>query len=138
MILAVDFDGTCVTHMFPQVGSDIGAQKVLKRLIDGGHQLILYTMRSDVDNPVSEDPAIIPIAGQYLSDAVKWFEKNGIPLYGIQSNPTQSTWTTSPKCYAEIYIDDAALGCPLIYPQHGRPYVDWNTVAYILEERKIL
>lgn len=25
MIIAVDFDGTCVTHEFPKVGKDIGA-----------------------------------------------------------------------------------------------------------------
>lgn len=25
MIIAVDFDGTCVTHEFPRVGKEIGA-----------------------------------------------------------------------------------------------------------------
>ena len=32
MIIAIDFDGTCVTHDFPRVGSDIGAIPVLKNL----------------------------------------------------------------------------------------------------------
>jgi len=138
MVIAVDFDGTCVTHEFPKVGIDIGAQKVLKRLTDMGHSLILYTMRSDVTDPKSDDKSIVPIAGQYLSDAIKWYEDNEIPLYGIQTHPTQDTWTTSPKCYAEMYIDDAALGCPLIVPTDGRPYVDWTIVEKILEERNIL
>ena len=48
------------------------------------------------------------------TDAVNWFKKNDIPLYGINENPDQSSWTTSPKPYCHIYIDDAALGCPLI------------------------
>lgn len=30
MIIAVDFDGTCVTHEFPYVGKEIGAAEVLK------------------------------------------------------------------------------------------------------------
>lgn len=32
MIIAVDFDGTCVTHEFPKVGKDIGAAPILKNL----------------------------------------------------------------------------------------------------------
>lgn len=46
MIIAVDFDGTCVTHEFPRVGVEIGAAEVLKELTDKGHQIILFTMRS--------------------------------------------------------------------------------------------
>ena len=49
MIIAVDFDGTCVTHEFPKVGKDIGAVPVLKKLIEKGHKIILYTMRSHPD-----------------------------------------------------------------------------------------
>lgn len=112
VVLGIDFDGTCVTHEFPNVGRDIGAAPVLKKLVEAGHQLILFTMRSD----------------KYLTDAVNWFIKNEIPLYGIQENPTQKHWTSSPKCYAEIYIDDAAFGCPLIYNGFDRPYVDWDEV----------
>lgn len=37
MIIAVDFDGTCVTHEFPRVGEEIGAAEVLKELTDKGH-----------------------------------------------------------------------------------------------------
>ncbi len=117
LIYAVDFDGTCVTHDFPDVGKDIGAQKVLKRMVARGDNLILWTMRS----------------GKELQDAVEWFGANDIPLWGIQRNPEQDTWTTSPKAYAQIYIDDAALGCPLSYPLNGkRPYVDWVQVQSIL------
>jgi len=45
-----------------------------------------------------------------------------------QRNPTQDRWTDSPKCYANIFIDDAALGCPLIETD-GRSVVDWLKVA---------
>lgn len=114
MIIAIDFDGTCVTHDYPLVGKDIGAVPVLQKLVKIGHQLILWTMRS----------------GTALEDAVDWFNKNNIPLYGIQINPTQEKWTSSPKAYAQLYIDDAALGCPLVYniEYSSRPYVDWKKI----------
>lgn len=120
-IIAVDFDGTCVTHEFPKIGEPIGAERVLRRLVEHGHQLILWTMRSD--SP-SQD---------YLTQAVQWFKDNNIPLWGINNNPDQHTWTTSPKCYAHLYIDDAALGIPLI--QADRPYVDWDAVELMLIDR---
>ena len=139
MIIAIDFDGTCVTHEFPKVGVDIGAQKVLKRLTDNGHKLILWTMRSDIEDPKSEDESILPIGGTYLKDAVDWFEKNEIPLWGIQTNPEQQSWTHSPKAYAQLYIDDAALGCPLIKVNEiERPFVNWVAVEFILEQMGLI
>lgn len=114
MYIAVDFDGTCVTHDYPRIGKEIGATKVLKRLVEAGHKLILNTMRS----------------GKELQDAIHWFNKNGIELYGVNENPTQKHWTTSPKVYAHMYIDDAAFGCPLLnVPDFSdRPFVDWDSV----------
>jgi hypothetical protein len=75
-----------------------------------------------------------------LNDAVNWFKDNDIPLYGIQRNPTQSNWTTSPKSYAPLMIDDSALGCPLkmdpsISP---RPFVDWVKVEEMLIEMGLI
>jgi hypothetical protein len=73
-------------------------------------------------------------SGKELEDAVNWFAENDIPLYGVQRNPSQDTWTNSPKCYAQIYIDDAALGCPLTFDEalSGRTFVDWTEVREIL------
>ena len=45
--IAIDFDGTCVTHEYPNVGRDIGAAPVLRKLVENGHKLILWTMRDD-------------------------------------------------------------------------------------------
>ena len=132
----IDFDGTCVTHDFPRVGKEIGAVPVLKRLVENGHQLILFTMRSDrTEKKETNDPTIQDVTGEFLTDAVNWFKKHDIPLYGIQTNPTQHNWTTSPKSYAELMIDDSALGCPLRYDLQvsERPFVDWETVELYLE-----
>jgi hypothetical protein len=117
LVIAVDFDGTCVTHEYPKVGRHIGAPRVLHRLVKEGAQLILWTMRG----------------GDRLQDAVDWFASNGIPLFGIQRNPTQDSWTDSPKAEAHLYIDDAALGCPLKAGLTGeRPFVDWRAVEEMI------
>lgn len=36
MIIALDFDGTAVTHEYPEIGKDIGAVPVLKELLEKG------------------------------------------------------------------------------------------------------
>ena len=123
MHIVVDFDGTVVTHDYPRVGKDIGAVPLLKKLVENKHQLILFTMRS----------------GKELEDAVKWFADNEIPLFGIQTNPTQHEWTDSPKAYGQLIIDDAALGCPLIWTSlSDRPYVNWEIVEQYLVNNKII
>jgi hypothetical protein len=113
MIIAIDFNGTCVKHAYPKIGEDIGAVPVLKEMVKNGHQLVLNTMRS----------------GKLLAEAVQWFVDNGIKLSGANHTPGQATWTQSPKVYAQLYIDDAALGCPTVMDDNGRVYVDWKIVA---------
>lgn len=136
MTINIDFDGTCVSHEFPKIGKDIGAQRVLKKLTDNGHQLILFTMRSDrLKKGRTGDKMIKDVIGTFLTDAVNWFKENDIPLYGIQKNPTQQMWTTSPKSYAELMIDDSALGCPLKFDAEisKRPFANWDEIEdYLL------
>ena len=122
MIIAIDFDGTVVDHRYPCVGPDVpNAVKTLSALCDRGDKLILWTMRS----------------GRYLDDAVVWFAKYKILLYGIQCNPVQHKWTESPKAYAQLYIDDAAFGAPLLrYPDFERPCIDWYAVSDVLFKAK--
>lgn len=120
MIIAVDFDGTCVEHQYPEVGMSVPyAVASLKALDNEGHKLILYTMRS----------------GEHLNDALKWFHNNGITLWAANNNPEQGSWTESPKVYAQKYIDDAAIGCPLRPGIEGsRPMVDWLKVMKLIDE----
>lgn len=121
MIIAVDFDGTVVDHRYPEIGEEAPfAVETLRKLTGSGHKLILYTMRSD----------------EYLDDAIRWFNDRGIPLYGIQYEPHQREWSKSNKCYAELYIDDAAFGCWLVHPRgFNRPCIDWNAVQYYFDTK---
>lgn len=118
MKVAVDFDGTCVDHCYPAVGADAPAcVKVLKMLVESGHNILLFTMRS----------------GVHLEDAVNWFADRDIPLYGINTDPDQLQWTSSPKCFAHMYIDDRGVGVPMLEKDDfNAPVVDWYRVNQIL------
>ena len=139
-IIGIDFDGTCVTHEFPEVGKDIGAVSVLKRIVEKGHKLILFTMRSDRKDVKTTSDQIHPRGGDYLTRAIRWFKENDIKLYGVNENPDQRSWTDSPKPYCTIYIDDSGLGCPLKFdPKFSkRPYVNWARVEQMLEEMEVI
>ena len=119
--IVLDFDGTVVKHAYPAVGEDIGAVPVLKRLVANGCKLLLSTMRS-------HDSAGVDT----LQPALAWFEARGLPLYGVNENPTQKEWTASPKIHGDLYIDDSALGAPLKADARGYAYMDWDKVALYL------
>lgn len=139
-IIAIDFDGTCLTHEYDKndpkkIGEDIGAVPVIERLIAEGHKILLYTMRSD----------------EHLESAVQWFNDHDIPLWGVNYNKTQTRWTSSRKIYAHCYIDDAALGnfyltqekiiindAEGIIHEPKRPYVNWPLVEESLEQQGFL
>ena len=115
LIVGLDFDGTLVKHAYPDIGEDIGAFPILKKYAKHC-KYILFTMRS----------------GETLEAAVEYINRMGIALYGINKNPSQKCWTSSPKAYCHLYIDDAALGAPLIRPLDGRPYINWHTADTML------
>ena len=124
MYICVDFDGTIVDHALPEIGRPVPhAIKWLHRFTEMGADLILFTMRSDGQK-----------YGSILTDAVNYLNKNGIELYGVNENPSQSKWSDSPKPFAHFYIDDAAVGCPLIHPTgFRRPCVNWKKVGKYVE-----
>ena len=140
MDICIDFDGTCVSHEFPDIGKDIGAVAVLKELVDKGHRLILFTMRSDRKKKKKINGEEVIVEENVLTEAIQWFADNDIPLYGVQKNPTQRFWTSSPKAYGHLYIDDANLGCPLVENDKDseRPYADWNKIRELLVTKGIL
>lgn len=144
MIIGVDFDGTCVTHDFPNVGKEIGAVEILRKLVGNGHQIILFTMRSNKlvkwETNIDDTGNYVPTDRNTLQDAVDWFYSHRIPLYGINENPTQRAWTNSPKPYCHYYIDDSAIGCPLTFNDDisNRPYVDWKGVEAFLIMKEVL
>ena len=124
MFICVDFDGTIVDHRFPEIGRPVPeAIKWLKLLNRQGARLILFTMRSDDG-----------VAPHGLTDAVDYLRSEGVELFAVNENPGQEEWTSSPKVYADMYIDDSAFGCPLIKPKgFARPCVDWKKVGPAVE-----
>ena len=137
-IICVDFDDTVIKQptdsKYPDVGSTIElAVIVLKELVKVGHKIVLWTVRD--------------MAQDGILKAVKWYQDQGIELYGINGRPEHDTTTeeairmrasTSPKVRANLYIDDAACGCPLINEKGFRPYVDWKQVCSLLINKNYL
>jgi len=97
MKIAVDFDGTIVEHNYPRIGKLIPFSiEVLKELQKKGHQIILWTYRTDNE----------------LEEAVKFCRNLGLEFYAVNRNfPEERDDQNVPrKVHADIYIDDRNLG----------------------------
>lgn len=95
--IAVDFDGTIVDHLYPEIGKEkLFAFQTLKELEKKGARLILWTFRT----------------GKELEDAVEFCRKNGIEFYAVNKNYPEEIFdnTVSRKIDADIYIDDKNVG----------------------------
>ncbi len=123
--IAVDFDGTVVTHEYPDVGSPIpGALIVLRDLVTAGHEIVLWTCRANWE----------------LKDAMKYMADAGVEVVFANKDPDPSTG--SPKIVFDLCIDDRNLGCPTmaspVQPERQRQVVDWAGVRRLLTERGVL
>lgn len=99
MTIAVDFDGTIVTHEYPKIGKPIPfAIDTLLRLQEERHHIILWTARE----------------GQLLQDAVDYCKKKGLEFYAVNSNYPEEAILTEAikprKLTADLFIDDRNLG----------------------------
>lgn len=114
--IALDFDGTCVQNDYPNIGDRIGSTKYLIEAHQAFHiEYMLWTMRTDTP----------------LANAMLWLEAEGIPVCSVNVNRTQHYWSTSPKRYANLYIEDTALGIPQCFDAK-KPYVDWAKAGPML------
>lgn len=124
MIIAIDFDGTIVTHEYPHIGELVPyARECINALDEAGHDLFLWSMRDDKGR------------NTYLTDAADFLEDHDIRIHKYNRSPEQ--FSISPKQFAHLYIDDAALGIPT-QVLNGHTVVNWNAVAYILLSAGVL
>jgi ribonucleotide monophosphatase NagD (HAD superfamily) len=122
--IAVDFDGTIVVHDYPDIKTPVPkALNVLHQIQQKGHNIILFTMRS----------------GKELNEAVNYLKENGINLFGINENPEHPDYLDSRKVFANLYIDDSAVGCPLMPTQDNTGImVNWKAVRVILKQMQLI
>lgn len=121
--ISVDADGTIFLHDFPFIVKEAPhAIRVLRRIQDADHTLILHTMRD----------------GDELADAKRWLKNNGLIFEYFNENPTFETG--SRKVYSHYSIDDHNVGCPLIHDPliHQKPFVDWLEIEKIFEEKGLI
>ena len=113
MTIAVDFDGTIVTHEYPRIGKEIPfATDTLRQLIKDGHRLVLWTVRE----------------GDLLQEAVGWCRERGVEFYAINRDyPEEEPHNNnnfSRKLKVDLWIDDRNVG--------GLP--DWGTIYRMVSE----
>ena len=98
LTIAVDFDGTIVTHEYPKIGKEIPfAIDTLKRLQKYPDiLLIMWTVRE----------------GAQLDEAVEYCRERGLEFYAVNKNyPEESKEYPEPrKLKADLFIDDRNLG----------------------------
>ena len=103
-IIAVDFDGTIVTHNYPYIGKPLpNAFNTLIKLQGLGHKLILWTCRD----------------GKELQDAVDFCKQHGLIFDAVNDNLPGLGFDPKPKIYADLYIDDRG---------YGVSEIDWNEI----------
>lgn len=115
MTIAVDFDGTIVTHEYPKIGKEIPfAVQTLKMLQDDGHKLILWSVREH----------------KLLEEAVEWCRERGLEFYAVNKDyPEEEIHNNnhySRKLKVDLWIDDRNVG--------GLP--DWGTIYRIIKEKR--
>ena len=107
MVIAVDFDGTLVTHEYPRIGKPIpfAIQTLIKLQQEDHHQIILWTVRE----------------GDLLQEALDYCKSKGLEFYAVNSNYPEEKpeERENRKVVADIYIDDRNL-CGL--PEWGVIY----------------
>ena len=115
MTIAVDFDGTIVTHRYPAIGEELPfATDTLRMLIADHHKLILWSVRE----------------GHLLDEAVEWCRARGVEFYAINRDyPEETTENNnhfSRKLKVDMFIDDRNLG--------GLP--DWGLIYQMISHHK--
>lgn len=116
IVIGLDVDSTIVTHEYPAMGADLGAIPWLKQALAEfpNARILLNTLRDGAD----------------LAAAHRWLEERGVPVWACNAHPTQHQWTSSPKAYCHVYVDDRSVGVPL------RPdrCIDWAKFGPMLLE----
>ena len=119
----IDADGTIFLHDFPYIEKEVPhALRVLKRMEEAGHILILHTCRAD----------------EPFEEAKRWIQDRGLNFFAHNCNPMFESG--SRKIYGHWHIDDHNLGSPLIHDPniHRRAFVDWLAIEKLLEEKGLL
>lgn len=115
MTIAIDFDGTVVTHEYPRIGTERPfATETLRRLIADRHRLILWSCRE----------------GKLLQDAIDWCRERGVEFWAVNNDypeeRPEANQDFSRKLKVDMFIDDRNVG--------GLP--DWGTIYQMVSHHR--
>lgn len=121
MTIYLDFDGTIVEHAYPYIGDDNpNAFKIIKKLQENDHNIILNTYRADIDKKALDE------ALAYINNPINKLKP--ILEYSINKiNPLPWDWKEMKKNKV-IFIDDISPNIPLINTSTGY-MVYWTKIA---------
>jgi hypothetical protein len=110
LTIAVDFDGTIVTHEYPRIGKEIpfAIDTLIRIQKDFQACLIMWTVRE----------------GKELDEAVEYCRAKGLEFHAVNNNyPEEKKEDNQPrKLKADVFIDDRSLG--------GLP--DWGVIYQMI------
>ena len=111
MIIYLDFDGTVVSHRFPNIGEyNVMCKKVIVSLLKEGHTVILNTKRIEFRDKT------------YINDSLDFVYRL---IHPYKINFTESKYIPQKWDWrrmfddGKIYIDDIAEGIPLKKCEEG-------------------
>jgi len=116
MVIAVDFDGTIVKHVYPMIGEQIGRSVEILKLFKEkfGCQIILWTCRE---------------VGCGLEEAVAWCLERGLEFDAINANASPVEVLAAHKILADIYIDDRCFERFLCGRMGDMTAEEWEFIA---------
>jgi len=139
MFIYLDFDGTVVEHAYPDTGRcNFGCVEVIKKLQDSGHDIVLNTMRSELD-PDSLKKAIRWFENSWMFFKDRDFDQELSPIKVSQTKIHPHPWERPTESTKTIFIDDIATGIPLKRASMiNNNMVDWDKVEKDLIEWGII
>lgn len=110
LVIAVDFDGTIVEHLYPAIGKEIpNSIYFLKKIKEMGHLLILWTCREGVE----------------LEEAVTYCRQKGLHFDAVNANAvTMPDNLAKSKIYYDCCIDDKNMDAK----------INWNYIYNRIKE----
>jgi len=114
IIYAVDFDGTLVENNFPFIGKpNEEVIEYVKERKEKGAIIILWTTRQN----------------SFLRDALDFCAEHDIPIDCANKNWKGLDFDTSPKIFADVYIDDRAYNPFGVVDDKLQLYMDEEAIA---------
>ena len=117
--IAVDFDGTIVTHEYPKIGTELPfATETLKMLIRDHHKLILWSVRE----------------GKLLDEAVEWCRERGVEFWAVNKDYPEESLENNNHFSRKLKADCLSMTEVLAVCQTGGRFIRLSPTIQAIAE----